>query len=101
MTLEGPILPTANPEEPKICTLLDWSENIIRDCLKLVQTYTREDIVKICSFKLPRREPVTWSHIRSLFAVDDPAQRDELLQKTVKEGLTCNELIREIKQIVG
>jgi hypothetical protein len=84
----------------KICKLLDWDDGVIRACLKLVQTYTREDIVRICALKLPRDEPVTWSHVRTLLEVDDPTQRDELLEKTVAEGLTCTELGLEVKQLV-
>jgi hypothetical protein len=83
----------------KICKLLDWDDGVIRACLRLVQTYTRQDIARICSLKLPRKEPVTWSHLRSLLAVDDPGQREELLQKTVAEGWTCTELGQEVKRL--
>jgi hypothetical protein len=67
--------------------------------MKFVQTYSRDDVKRLRSQFLPRGESLSWSHVHSLLVVDDDAQRDALLQKTLTEGLTCNELAYEVKKL--
>src|SRR5262245_31984178 len=80
----------------RICKILCWDDDLIRLALRFVQTFTPEDLERLCSMVLPKGEPLTWSHVRALIPIDDAARRQELLDRTVAEGWTCNELAREI-----
>jgi hypothetical protein len=83
----------------RICKLLRWDDGVIRLALRFVQTYTKEDLERLCGQVLPKGEPLTWSHVRALLAVHDTTRRQELLDRTVAEGWNCVELAREIKNL--
>jgi hypothetical protein len=83
----------------RIGTILHWDDGLIRLALRFVQRYTPEDLERLCGIVLPTGEPLTWSHARALVQVEDATRREELLDRTVAEGWTCNELAREIKAL--
>jgi hypothetical protein len=83
----------------RICTILCWDDGLIRMALRFVQKYSQDDLEHLCSMQLQNGEPLTWSHVRCLIAVDDSGRRKELLDKTVAEGWTCTELAQEIKSL--
>lgn len=84
----------------RICKLFRWDDGLIRMSLRFVQTYSPEDLDRLCTLVLPSGEPLNWSHMRALIPVQDLQRRKELLDKTVTEGLTCIELAQEAKQIM-
>jgi hypothetical protein len=84
----------------RICKLLRWDDGVIRLALRFAQAFTPEDLERLCALALPRGETLTWSHVRALLAVDDPAQRLGLLERTAAEGWTCTELAQEVKGLV-
>jgi hypothetical protein len=81
----------------RICKILRWDDGVIRLALRFVQTFTPEDLERLCAQVLPTGEPLTWSHVRALLTVDDASRRQELLDRTVAEGWNCMELAHEIK----
>jgi hypothetical protein len=83
----------------RICTLLRWDDGVIRTALRFVQTFTPEDLERLCGLVLPKGEPVTWSHVRTLVQVRDAARRQQLLDKTVAEGWTCDQLAHEMRRL--
>jgi len=83
----------------RICKILRWDDGVIRASLKFVQTYTPEDLERLCRLVLPTGEPLTWSHVRALLPMDDATKRQEFLDRTVSAGWTCNELAHEIKKL--
>ncbi len=80
----------------RICKILRWDDGTIRMALRFAQTFTQQDVDRICSLVLPGGAPVTWSHIRTLLAVSNRESRIELLDKTVANGWTSMELAEEI-----
>jgi len=84
----------------RICKLLRWDDNVIRTALRFVQTFSQEDLERLCGMILPTGEPLNWSHVRALLTVDNPTQRQDLLERTTTEGWTCTELARQIKNLV-
>jgi hypothetical protein len=82
-----------------ICKLLNWDDGLIRAALRFVNTYSQEDLERLCSARLPKGQPLTWSHVRALVPLDKAAERQELLDRTVAEGWTCNQLALEIKRM--
>ena len=83
----------------RICRILRWDDGVIRSALRFVQTFTPEDLDRLCALVLPKGEPLNWSHVRTLLAVNDPGRRQGLLDRTVAEGWTCVELAHEIKNL--
>jgi hypothetical protein len=83
----------------RICKILCWDDGLIRLALRFVQAYSPADLERLCGIVLPSGEPLTWSHVRALVALPSAAQRKELLEKTIVEGWTCNELALEIKHL--
>jgi hypothetical protein len=83
----------------RICRLLRWDDGLIRTALRFVQTYTPEDLDRLCSLVLPKGEPLTWSHVRALVQVRDAGQRQQLLDRTVAEGWTCDQLGHEMRRL--
>jgi hypothetical protein len=83
----------------RICKILCWDDGLIRLALRFVQAYSPADLERLCGIVLPSGEPLTWSHVRALVALPSAAQRKELLERTMAEGWTCNELALEIKHL--
>jgi hypothetical protein len=83
----------------RICKILRWDDGVIRSALRFVQTYTPEDLERLCALVLPEGEPLTWSHVRALLTMNDATQRQQLLDRTAAEGWTCTELAQEIKHL--
>jgi hypothetical protein len=83
----------------RICEILCWDDGLIRLALRFVQSFTPEDLERLCGLVLPGGEPLTWSHVRALLVVPNVSQRKELLERTVAEGWTCTELALEIKNL--
>src|SRR5262249_32511365 len=80
----------------RICKLLCWDDGVIRSALRFVQTFTSQDLDRLCALVLPKGEPLTWTHVRALLTVEDATRRQALLEKTAAEGWTCTELARQI-----
>lgn len=72
----------------RICQILHWEDGVIRLALRFVQTFSQKDLERLCTLTLPKGQPLTWSHVRTLLLVDDTAQRQQLLNRTVAEGWT-------------
>jgi hypothetical protein len=83
----------------RICKLLKWDDGVIYLSLRFVQTYSKEEVDHLCTLLLPSGAPLTWSHVRVLLAVEDADRREELLEKTIKKGLTCTSLAYEVKAL--
>jgi hypothetical protein len=82
----------------RICKVLKWDDGLIRQALQFVQTFTLEDLDRLCGVVQPTGAPLTWSHVRSVLPLRDPARRKDFLDRTVAEGWTCTELAEEIKR---
>jgi hypothetical protein len=85
----------------RICKLLRWDDGLIRLALRFVRTFSPEDLDRLCALVLPTGEPLTWSHVRTLLAVNDPRRRRELVERTAAEGWTCMELARVVQRGEG
>jgi hypothetical protein len=83
----------------RICKLLRWDDGVIRSALRFVQTFTPDDLERLCALVLPKGEPLTWSHVRALLTMNDATQRQQLLERTAAEGWTCTELAHEIRSL--
>jgi hypothetical protein len=83
----------------RICEVLKWDDGLIRLALRFVQVYTPEDLERLCAKVLPKGEPLTWSHLRALLPLEDAKRRQELLDRTVADGWSCNQLAYEIKRL--
>jgi hypothetical protein len=83
-----------------VCKLLRWEDDLIRMALRFAKIYSKEELEQLCTKTLPSGEPLSWSHVRTLIPVTDAKQRQELLDKAVKEGLTCMELAQEVKNLM-
>lgn len=83
----------------RICKLLRWDDGVIQLSLRFVRAYTPADLDHLCSLVLPRGLPLSWSHVRTLLCVDSKEQRQALLDRTVKEGWTCDQLAYEVKHL--
>ena len=75
-----------------ICRLLGIDKTLVNNCMRFVQVYSRADLDMLCTRLLPRNEHLSWSHVRCLVQEDDDKRREQLLEKTFNEGLTCSEL---------
>src|SRR5205823_4591480 len=71
----------------KICKLLHWDDGVIRLSLRFVQTFSRDDLERLCEIRLPSGVPLSYSHVRELLEVKDSARRQELIDRTTAEGL--------------
>jgi hypothetical protein len=80
----------------RICKLLRWDDGVIRFALRFVRAFSREDLERLCALVLPTGEPLTWSHVRALLAVNDASRRQDLLRRTAEEGWSCTELAQAI-----
>ena len=63
-----------------------WSEQQLRHCLRLADTFPDEQILSIV-----RRE-LSWSHLKALIYIDDPLKRDFYLQMCQQEGWSTRTL---------
>jgi len=57
-----------------------WSENQLRHCLRLAETFPDEEILYAV-----RRE-LSWTHLRTLIYVDDPLKREFYMEMSRLEG---------------
>jgi hypothetical protein len=83
----------------RICKLLHWGDGIIYNSLRLVQTYSEDEIDRLCSVTMPSGAPLSWSHVRCLLEVKEDSKREDVLDLTIKNGWTCNRLAQEVKRI--
>jgi hypothetical protein len=82
---------------PNICRLLYLDDSFVRNCIKFVQSFTREDLARLPT--MPSGDPVSWSHFRCVLPLEDRSQREAMLLRTATEGMTCAELAYEIKHL--
>ncbi len=80
-----------------ICRLLGIDKTLVNNCMKFVEVYSRDDLNMLCTRLLPRNEHLSWSHVRLLVQEDDDKRREQLLEKTFAEGMTCSELAYAIR----
>ena len=71
-----------------------WSEQQLRHCLRLVETFPDEEILYAV-----RRE-LSWTHIRTLIYIDDPLKRDFYLEMSRMEGWSSRRLRERIDSML-
>jgi hypothetical protein len=85
----------------KLCHALPWCKTSLYDALSLVQAYPEEEVARLAQLRTASGQPLCWSHVRLLADVGDRAGRDDLLNRVLAEGLTCEELGREVQRLNG
>ena len=82
----------------KLCAALPWAKSALYESLRLANTYTREQAGELVEMHLRSGESLTWSHVRTLAMIHDKNTRAELLQRTVEENWTADELGKELER---
>jgi hypothetical protein len=73
-----------------------WGAGLIRLTLRMVKTYTKEEIEQIAKKRMAAGPPITWEHIRVLVTVKDRGRREALLAQMVNESLPAAALRAEV-----
>lgn len=71
-----------------------WSEQQLRHCLRLAETFPNEEILSAV-----RRE-LSWTHIKTLIYIDDPLKRDFYLEMSRMEGWSSRRLRERIDSML-
>jgi hypothetical protein len=79
---------------------LKWQEDLIPSTLRLVRSYSPAEFKQLTELRNEAGKPLTWSHVRILVQVGDPSKREDLLQRTLRENWTSDQLTYEYKRLV-
>ena len=71
------------------------------ECLRLVEAFTKDEFEALAVVVLEDGRPLCWSHIRLLCSVVDRRERQRLLERTVAESLTADELAHAVRTALG
>lgn len=86
----------------KIKLFIDEDESTLRHTARLAKFYTEEEIEQISKMTMSDGSThLSYSHLRSLAALDNKTQRDELLQLTLENCWTSAQLGAEVKRRNG
>ncbi len=83
----------------KLCLSVPWSRSLLYETLRFVQVITREEAERLAGLHTQAGCPIYWSHVRALLGVSCPNMREELLQRTIQENWSCDELDKAIMQL--
>jgi hypothetical protein len=83
----------------KLCLALPWSRSLLYQTLRVVQVISREEAEQLAGLHTQAGCPIYWSHVRILADVACPNTRKGLLERTLQENWTCDELDSAIMQL--
>ena len=83
----------------KLCIAIPWCRSLLYETLLLVQHMSREEAERLSTLHTKSGQPIFWTHVRILSGVTNPKSRNELLEHTLQEDWTCEELGKAVMQL--
>ncbi|MFC1596742.1 DUF1016 N-terminal domain-containing protein [Planctomycetota bacterium] len=79
----------------QLAAALGWNSKTLRDCQRFVKTFDKREFQSLLD------QPVNWAHVRLLLSIPTRPERKQLLDATVQNGWTADDLAREIIRLKG
>jgi hypothetical protein len=86
---------------PRLQEALGLNQSLARKLVRFAQTFSRERAVGLSQTRLVNGAEFSWSHVRRLLEVRDDRQRDQLIERTIRNGWTSERLAKEIQSARG
>jgi hypothetical protein len=84
----------------RIATALPMCRAFIYETLRFARAYKRDQVEELAARRTSASKPVTWSHMRVLFRLDDQAQRVKLLEQLIEKDWNVVELNEQVNELL-
>src|SRR5262245_43230224 len=84
-----------------VCQYFAFDESTIQAALRMAKLFTAEEIAEICEMRMADGQPLSYSHVRVLYAIHDRQQRRALLERAAAECWTSDDLGRAVARAVN
>jgi hypothetical protein len=81
-----------------LCELFGWNKGVVYGALTIVENFTLDQITALCDRPMANGRLVPYGHLLALAKVSAKKTRDSLLNKTIDQSLSRDELDDAIRQ---